>query len=64
MNAPQNILRRVEIERMTGLPKSSLYAKIASGTFPKPVKLSARAVGWLEKDIVDWQQGLAGARAS
>ncbi|MER9763118.1 AlpA family phage regulatory protein [Mesorhizobium sp. M0138] len=52
----QNILRREDVERATGLPRSSLYAAISAGTFPKPIKLGARAVGWLEDDIAKWQK--------
>lgn len=55
MNSPQNILRRDAVERLTGLPKSTLYAKVAAGEFPKPIKLGARAVGWLEHDLIAWQ---------
>jgi prophage regulatory protein len=52
----QNILRRDEVERATGLPRSTIYAKIASGEFPKSIKLGARSVGWLEQDIAAWQK--------
>lgn len=58
----QNILRRNEVERVTGLPRSTLYDKIASGEFPKPIRLGARAVGWLEADIADWQKARIAAR--
>jgi prophage regulatory protein len=64
MNTPQNILRRDAVERMTGLPKSTLYAKVAAGEFPKPIKLGARAVGWLEHEIAAWQQARIEARAA
>ncbi|MEP9386470.1 AlpA family phage regulatory protein [Mesorhizobium sp. KR9-304] len=64
MNTPQNILRRDAVERMTGLPKSTLYAKVAAGEFPKPIKLGARAVGWLEHDIASWQLARIEARAA
>ena len=40
----------------TGLPTSTLYAKIAAGEFPKPVKLGKRAVGWLSTDIDNWKR--------
>ncbi|MCF6099823.1 helix-turn-helix transcriptional regulator [Mesorhizobium muleiense] len=56
--AVQNILRRGEVERATGLPRSTIYDKIAKGEFPKPIKLGARSVGWLEQDIDAWQQKL------
>lgn len=52
----QNILRREDVERATGLPRSSLYAKIAAGEFPKPIKLGQRASGWLEEDVAKWQR--------
>jgi prophage regulatory protein len=52
----QNILRREDVERVTGLPRSSLYAKIAAGEFPKPIKLGIRASGWLEEDVAGWQR--------
>ncbi|TPN57596.1 AlpA family phage regulatory protein [Mesorhizobium sp. B1-1-9] len=58
----QNILRRDEVERATGLPRSTIYAKISAGQFPKPIQLSARAVGWLESDIADWQKARIDAR--
>lgn len=64
MNSLQNILRRDAVERLTGLPRSTLYAKVATGEFPKPIKLGVRAVGWLEQDIVSWQQARIEARTA
>jgi prophage regulatory protein len=64
MNTPQNILRRDAVERMTGLPRSTLYAKVATGEFPRPIKLGVRAVGWLEQDIAAWQAARIEARAA
>ncbi|RWN11466.1 MULTISPECIES: AlpA family transcriptional regulator [unclassified Mesorhizobium] len=58
----QTILRRDEVERVTGLPRSTIYAKIASGEFPKSIKLGARSVGWLESDIAAWQRSRIEAR--
>ena len=49
-------LRREAVCETTGLPTSTLYAKIAAGDFPKPVKLGKRAVGWLSTDIDDWKR--------
>ncbi|MCF3594182.1 AlpA family transcriptional regulator [Rhodobacteraceae bacterium LMO-12] len=50
----KRILRRPEVEVRTGLSRSTLYAMMAEGTFPKPVKLGKRAVGWREADIAAW----------
>lgn len=48
------ILRRPEVEAHTGLSRSTIYAWMKEGTFPKPVKLGARLVGWMDTDIEAW----------
>jgi prophage regulatory protein len=49
------ILRRKQVEARTGLSRSSIYARIAAGTFPKAIDLGGgRAVGWIEAEINDW----------
>ena len=52
----QTILRRHDVEKLTGLARSTIYAKISSGEFPKPVKITGRSVGWLETEINNWQK--------
>jgi prophage regulatory protein len=52
---PQRILRRAEVEQTTGLPRATIYDKIARGAFPRPIKLGVRSVGWLETEIFAWQ---------
>jgi len=49
-----SILRRKQVEHRTGLSRSTIYFRIQEGTFPKPVNLGARAVGWLENEIEEW----------
>ena len=51
---PKNILRRPEVEARIGLSRSGIYAAMAEGNFPKPIKLGARAVGWAESEIDAW----------
>ncbi len=48
------ILRRRQVSARTGLSRSSIYAKITEGTFPRPIALGARAVGWLEDEVEAW----------
>jgi prophage regulatory protein len=50
----EKILRRHAVEEMVGIGRSTLYAWVANGTFPKPVRLGVRAVGWRESEIVKW----------
>jgi prophage regulatory protein len=52
------ILRRAEVERATGLRTSSLYERIKAGTFPRPVKINSRSVGWLSSEVEAWQRVL------
>jgi prophage regulatory protein len=48
------VLRRDAVERVTGLPRSTLYELMAKGTFPKPIRIGARSVGWLEDEVSAW----------
>jgi len=48
------ILRRKQVEERTKLSRSSIYFFIKEGTFPKPIPLGARAVGWVESEIDAW----------
>ncbi|MAT92859.1 MAG: DNA-binding protein [Halioglobus sp.] len=55
MNTPiERILRRPEVQQMTGLCCSAIYARMEQGTFPKPVKLGPQAVGWKLSDVQAW----------
>lgn len=47
-------LRLKDVERKTGISRSSIYLKINEGTFPDRHNLGDRAVRWLESDIDDW----------
>jgi len=49
-----SILRRKQVQARTGLARSTMYQQIQDGTFPRPIPLGPRAVGWLESDISDW----------
>ena len=48
-------LRRAEVERLTGLSRSTLYRLIACGRFPAPIKISPRSCRWPEDVIEAWQ---------
>jgi len=48
------ILRRKHVEKRTGLSRSTIYLRVQEGTFPRPVNLGSRAVGWLENEIEEW----------
>jgi prophage regulatory protein len=48
------ILRRQEVERFTGLSRSSIYALMAENLFPRPIRIGKRAVGWESSTIEEW----------
>lgn len=48
------ILRLPAVKYRTGLSRSTIYLRMAEGTFPKPVSLGGRAVGWIEAEIQEW----------
>jgi len=48
------LLRLPEVKATTGLSKSSIYARISEGTFPKQIPLGPRLVVWVEGDIQKW----------
>lgn len=50
------ILRLPSVKILTGLSRSTIYLRISEGSFPKPISLGPRAVGWLDSDIRDWIQ--------
>lgn len=48
------ILRLPTVKIRTGLSRSTIYLRVSTGNFPKPISLGGRAVGWLESDIEQW----------
>jgi len=52
-NRPR-LLRRPEVESLTGLRRSALYQRIAAGEFPAPIRLTDTAVAWVEDEVVEW----------
>jgi prophage regulatory protein len=53
-NMNQKILRLKTVQDWTGLSRSTIYAMLKAGNFPKSVKLGLRSVGWFEADIQSW----------
>lgn len=49
------LLRRPEVERQTGLSRTSIYRQMDEGTFPRPQRIGRRAVAWCEAAIEKWK---------
>lgn len=48
------LLKRPEVEAVTGLSRASIYSKIKAGTFPLPVRLGSNSVAWRADDVDEW----------
>ena len=48
------LLRLNSVKEITGLSKSTIYSRIAEGTFPKQITIGPRLVVWVESDIQNW----------
>lgn len=51
------ILRLPAVKTRTGLSRSTIYAFVDCGKFPKPISLGARAIGWIDAEVEAWVAG-------
>ena len=43
-----------EVIELTRRSRASIYADIAEGRFPRPIKTGVRSIAFLESDIAHW----------
>jgi len=48
------ILKLKEVMDCTALSRSTIYKYVSEDTFPKPIPLGARSVGWLDSEVEEW----------
>lgn len=53
-HAADRIIRLRTVLDRTGLSRSTVYRKIAEGTFPRQVRISVHGAGWRESAINRW----------
>jgi prophage regulatory protein len=51
---PQKFLRFAMVRDRTGLSRSTIWRLERRGAFPRHRRLSANAVGWLEREVNEW----------
>lgn len=61
---PARLLRLPEVKARVGLSRSSIYARMAEGTFPVAVRLGERSIAWLESSIDAWIAARTTAKAA
>lgn len=54
MNTIDRIIRLKAVLDRTGLSRTTLYRKIAQGTFPRQIKITTHSAGWRESAIERW----------
>lgn len=58
MGQSVSLLRMPRVIERTGKSRGAIYADIAEGTFPAPVKIGVRAVAWPSNAIDSWIEGV------
>ena len=58
------ILRLDDVKSKTGLGRTTIYDQVRAGDFPRPIKISSRAIGWIDEEIEGWVQDRVSARDS
>ena len=56
MSEPDRIIRLRTVLARTGLSRSTIYRKIAEGTFPAQIKISINGAGWRESEVNQWME--------
>ena len=54
MTIHDRLLRRRQVEEITGMSRSSIYRLMQDGEFPRPVRIGPAAVRWRASDITAW----------
>ncbi len=48
------VLRLPQVCKVTGLCRSMIYRLETERRFPRRIKISLRAVGWIESEVQEW----------
>ena len=48
------LMKRPEVEVLTGLSRSAIYDLMTRGVFPRAVKLGPKSVAWVEGEVRQW----------
>lgn len=65
MSKITTLLRLPEVMKRTGLPRSTIYARIAKDDFPRQIQLAPRTVCWVEGEVTEWiESKIVSSRAS
>ncbi|WP_049071879.1 helix-turn-helix transcriptional regulator [Klebsiella michiganensis] len=54
----ENFIRLSEVIKRTGISRSSIYRLVNKNKFPAPVKISEKAIAFIEREVNDWIENL------
>jgi prophage regulatory protein len=54
LTAAPSLSRMPRVKQRTGLCRSAIYALLAKGDFPEPVRLGPRSIAWRDDEISEW----------
>ena len=57
-NPSPALIRLAELSKLLGVARSTIYKWMTEGSFPRPVRVSERAVRWRPEDIEEWRTRL------
>lgn len=57
------LMRLPEVQRMTGMGRSTIWKRSREGTFPAPIKQGPRTTAWVEGQVVGWIAALVAEQA-
>ena len=58
MKMHERLLRRREVEKITGIGRSSIYRLMKKGKFPRGVRIGSKVVRWRLSEIMAWLKSL------
>ncbi|WP_083783186.1 AlpA family phage regulatory protein [Oceanicaulis sp. HTCC2633] len=61
-DATEQMLKIKEVTKLTSLSRSTIYALVDAGRFPRPRRLAARRVAWSREDVRQWMNACTAAK--
>ncbi len=54
----ERILKVKDVAKDTGLSRPEIYRRVKLKEFPQPIKIGARAIGWVESEVQKYIKGM------
>lgn len=54
--AERQFIRMTSVQKLTGLKRTLISNMSDRGEFPKPIKLSSRAMAWDRSEVLNWME--------